>query len=69
MELSRALQAPPDRPDQGPARPAGRAAPCASWDVRALINHMTGTTRWWAGLLTGAAGPADADYAAGDYAV
>lgn len=30
---------------------------------------MTGTTRWWAGLLTGAAGPADADYAAGDYAV
>jgi uncharacterized protein (TIGR03086 family) len=42
--------------------------PCASWDTRALINHFVGTTRWWAGLLTGdAAGRADVDYAAGDF--
>jgi uncharacterized protein (TIGR03086 family) len=27
--------------------------PCVSWDVRALINHFTGTARWWASLVTG----------------
>jgi uncharacterized protein (TIGR03086 family) len=41
--------------------------PCATWDVRALINHFVGTARWWAGVLTGEAGPADADYAGGDF--
>lgn len=49
------------------------ATPCASWDVRALINHFVGTVRWWsAGIAgdTGAGdtGAADADYAAGDFA-
>lgn len=45
--------------------------PCASWDVRALINHFVGTARWWA--RTAAAGAAaegeaaDADYASGDF--
>lgn len=41
--------------------------PCASWDVRALINHFVGTARWWAGVLAGEAGDTDADYAAGDF--
>ena len=41
--------------------------PCASWNVSALINHFIGTTRWWAGLVTGEGGAADVDYAAGDY--
>jgi uncharacterized protein (TIGR03086 family) len=41
--------------------------PCASWDVRALVNHFIGTARWWAGTLDGAEAAADADYAAGDY--
>jgi uncharacterized protein (TIGR03086 family) len=49
--------------------------PCASWDVRALINHFIGSARWWAGMVSGqdGAGPGDGngdtdpDYAAGDY--
>lgn len=46
--------------------------PCASWDVRALINHFIGTARWWAGVVDGqatrpGAGDTAADYAAGDY--
>jgi len=40
--------------------------PCASWDVRALINHFIGTARWWAAMMTGADEPAEEDYAAGD---
>lgn len=41
--------------------------PCASWDVRALINHFTATARWWAGVVSGTSDPADADYASGDF--
>ena len=41
--------------------------PCASWDVRALINHFVGTARWWAGVLAGEPGDTDADYAGGDF--
>jgi uncharacterized protein (TIGR03086 family) len=49
-----------------------RATPCASWDVRALINHFVGTARWWAAGIAGDTGAgdtgaADADYAAGDF--
>ena len=40
--------------------------PSASWDVRVLINHFTGTARWWAGVVSGTSEPTDADYAAGD---
>jgi uncharacterized protein (TIGR03086 family) len=40
--------------------------PCASWDVRALVNHFVGTARWWAAMMTGADEPAEEDYAAGD---
>jgi uncharacterized protein (TIGR03086 family) len=25
--------------------------PCVSWDVRALIDHFVGTTRWWASVI------------------
>jgi uncharacterized protein (TIGR03086 family) len=42
--------------------------PCASWNVGELINHFIGTTRWWAIMVTGEGDPADANYAAGDYA-
>jgi uncharacterized protein (TIGR03086 family) len=41
--------------------------PCASWDVRALVNHFVGTARWWAAALAGGGEVADADYAAGDF--
>jgi uncharacterized protein (TIGR03086 family) len=41
--------------------------PCASWDVRALINHFVGTARWWAATVTGEGDAADADYASGDF--
>ena len=44
--------------------------PCASWDVRALINHFIGTAHWWAGI-DGDEGVFDdgdgRDYAAGDF--
>jgi uncharacterized protein (TIGR03086 family) len=43
--------------------------PCASWDVRALVNHFVGTARWWAAIVAGAEAPAGEDAAAGeDYA-
>jgi uncharacterized protein (TIGR03086 family) len=42
--------------------------PCASWDIRALISHFTGTARWWASLVTGKGDAQDADYAAADFA-
>lgn len=50
-------------------RPDDLAAPtpCASWDVRALINHFVGTPRWWAAVISGQEAAADADYAAGDF--
>jgi uncharacterized protein (TIGR03086 family) len=41
--------------------------PCASWNVRALINHFIGTARWWAGALDGLLTDTDADYASGDF--
>ena len=41
--------------------------PCASWDVRALVNHFVGTARWWAATIAGDGDIADADYAAGDF--
>jgi uncharacterized protein (TIGR03086 family) len=41
--------------------------PCASWDVRALVNHFVGTARWWAAMIAGEDGNFDADYAAGDF--
>ncbi len=41
--------------------------PCASWDVRALINHFIGTAHWWAATVTGEDVAADTDHAAGDF--
>jgi uncharacterized protein (TIGR03086 family) len=46
------------------------ATPCASWNVRALINHFVGTARWWAGVISGESDITDADqadYAGGDF--
>jgi uncharacterized protein (TIGR03086 family) len=31
----------------------GAPTPCASWDVRALINHFIGTARWAAATIGG----------------
>ena len=41
--------------------------PCASWDVRALVNHFVGSARWWAATVSGDGEVPDADYAAGDF--
>jgi uncharacterized protein (TIGR03086 family) len=41
--------------------------PCASWDVRALVNHFVGTARWWAAIISEDGGVTEADYAAGDF--
>ena len=50
-------------------RPGDLAAPtpCASWDVRALVNHFTGTALWWAAMVAGEEAAAEADYVAGDF--
>ncbi len=45
----------------------GGPAPCASRDVRALVNHFAGTARWWAATISGDGGVTEADYAAGDF--
>lgn len=55
-----------------PARRPGQLGdptPCASWDVRALINHFVGTPSWAAAAVAAGDGAAaaDRDYAAGDY--
>ncbi|MBO2451413.1 TIGR03086 family protein [Actinomadura barringtoniae] len=44
------------------------ATPCASWDVRALINHFVGSARWGASAVMGA-GYADTgeDHGSGDF--
>lgn len=45
----------------------GLPTPCASWDVAALINHFVGTARWAASTVSAEDGPADWDFAAGDF--
>jgi uncharacterized protein (TIGR03086 family) len=70
MELSRALQSTLAVLTKVQPGQLDAPTPCASWDVRTLISHVTGSARWWAGMVavTGAGDPAEADYAAGDYA-
>jgi uncharacterized protein (TIGR03086 family) len=41
--------------------------PCASWDVRALINHFVGVARWAAATISTGDDVADEDYVAGDF--
>lgn len=46
-----------------------KPTPCASWDVRALVNHIIGAARWWAAMVSGDPGLEAAegeDYTAGD---
>lgn len=54
------------RPDQ-----LDHPTPCASWDVRRLINHIIGGSHWFAITTNAGASPdvdetEDTDYAAGD---
>ena len=42
------------------------ATPCASWDVRALVNHVVGGTHFYVAAMTGAPWSPDTDYTAGD---
>ncbi|MFG1805155.1 TIGR03086 family metal-binding protein [Streptomyces sp. NPDC049040] len=45
----------------------GAATPCASWDVRALVNHFVGSARWGAATAIGGGHEvAEEDFAAGD---
>jgi uncharacterized protein (TIGR03086 family) len=41
--------------------------PCASWDVRALVNHFVGTARWWAAIVAGADASAGKAAGAGEF--
>ena len=41
-----------------------RDTPCASWDVRALVNHVIGSTRWFAETVTTGVAP---DSSHGEY--
>jgi uncharacterized protein (TIGR03086 family) len=45
------------------------STPCASWDVRAVLNHVVGGTHFFARSLRGEAMPEGAapDFAAGDF--
>jgi uncharacterized protein (TIGR03086 family) len=54
------------RPDQ-----LAQPTPCASWDVRRLINHIVGGSHWFAITANAGAAPEvddteDTDYTAGD---
>ena len=47
-----------------------KPTPCASWDVRDLINHFVGTAYWFAATVSGDQGllaPQGHDHTAGDY--
>jgi uncharacterized protein (TIGR03086 family) len=67
MDLDRALQSTMTMLAKVEPGQLAAPTPCASWDVRALINHFVGTARWWAGTVTGAGDVTEADYAAGDF--
>ena len=49
------------QPDQ-----LGAPTPCASWDVRGLINHFVGSALWGAAALVGD-DVAEEDFVAGDF--
>jgi len=65
-QLARACQSNLGVLENVKAQDLGAPTPCASWDVRALVNHFIGTARWWAAIMTGADEPTEEDYAAGD---
>ena len=50
-----------------------KATPCASWQVRDLINHVVGGPRWYASFAVTGAPPSDGspedaeDFSAGDF--
>jgi len=67
MDLNRALQSTMTMLAKVEPGQLAAPTPCASWDVRALINHFVGTARWWADTVTGAGDAVEADYAAGDF--
>jgi uncharacterized protein (TIGR03086 family) len=66
-QLDRALQGTLDILTKVRPKDLNAPTPCASWDVRTLVNHFIGTTRWWAVTIAGDGDVADADYASGDF--
>ena len=46
----------------------GAPTPCASWNVRDLVNHIVGGSHWFAATVEGgtAAPPTEVDWSAGD---
>lgn len=66
-ELNRALRSTMDIVTKVKPSDLDAPTPCASWDVRALINHFVGTARWWATAVSGDDTATDLDYTAGDF--
>jgi uncharacterized protein (TIGR03086 family) len=66
-ELNRALRSTLDVVTKVKPSDLDTPTPCASWDVRALINHFVGTARWWAAVVSGDDAATDEDYMAGDF--
>ncbi len=47
-----------------------KPSPCASWDVRGVVNHMVGASDFFVAMTEGSAPSSDAvDFASGDYGV
>jgi uncharacterized protein (TIGR03086 family) len=67
-ELSRAFQSTLEVLEKVKPQDLAAPTPCASWDVRALVNHFVGTARWWAAMADGADAPPAADNTGADYA-
>jgi Mycothiol maleylpyruvate isomerase N-terminal domain len=59
-ELNRAFQSTLEMLEKVKPQDLEAPTPCASWDVRALVNHFIGTARWW-DLARAIGQPADLD--------
>ncbi|TCC52099.1 TIGR03086 family protein [Kribbella pittospori] len=67
MELDRAFESTLTVLGKVRREQLGAPTPCASWNVRALVNHFVGTARWWAATIAEVGEVGDVDYAVGDF--